>query len=402
MRANGQKLRSTLSVVCWTLAVVGYFFQFPFSELAIFIAPLIVAYILLEFRDFYLLKNRVYLIVFAVFLAYLVFSVIRALALGNGFYRILRFSVIIGLLPLCSLVRDRNFKKKWDIFFKIAVVKSLVLLAIWVLLLREGDHRLFREWASSNGYGDIYLLSRWNARVQVQGNPLLLVAFIVDFTKRRRFTIPNAIILGGVLAAGNFAYILGLGAFFLWQACMYIPKWIQEGKVSKRAVTIVLVCCLVVALSYSVSKIIEKAEFSNKIRIEQVGILLDANPVIGEGLGNYIQKETSMRKYDGDIYFELQTLYIYNQVGLIGLALGYYLTGLPLWKRSRNRLMVYLLYLFFSFWNPYCWDMTHMVVLLILGNTAGLGAKNEKSDYYSVFSFCKRQIERGRNRLSGR
>ena len=35
------------------------------------------------------------------------------------------------------------------------------------------------------------------------------------------------------------------------------------------------------------------------------------------------------RQYDGDTYFELQTLYIYNQIGIIGLGTFYLLTLIP-------------------------------------------------------------------------
>ena len=330
------------------------------------------------------------------------FSVVRALVLGNSFGRVLRFGVILFLLPLCCIIRDPKFKIKWNIFVNLALIKAIVLVGIMLWLLKKGDHSVIRHWVLENQLGDIYLLSRWNAKVQVQGNALLLVAFISDFMLKKRFSLRNIIILGGILAAGNFAYVLGLGLFLGWRMCLLGYRLLQKGKISKKTVAIVLVCCILVVTPYLVHKVIQKAAVSNKTRVEQAGVLLDANLVIGDGLGNYIKAETPTRVYDGDTYFELQTLYIYNQVGVLGLLLEYLLTIWPVWKRGKRITALYLIYLAYSFWNPYCWDITHMITLLLMMNTVGLGARYEKSDYYSVFSICKGQIEHLRNLRASR
>ena len=391
------RLLRLLTTALWTAAVTGYFFQFPFSFLAALITPCGVGYVLLQLPKFYLLKNKGYLILFGVFLGYLTFSVIRALILGTEFIRILRFGAILGLLAVCCLIHDDAFEAKWKIFFHLAMAKAGVLLLIWLALLVVGDYTAFRDWAWKNGFGDIYLLSRWNAKVQVHGNALLLVAFIVDYTRKKRFTLQNGVVLTGILAAGNFAFILGLGAFFAWQGY----AWIRKKKVSRRTVAAILLCGLLLGAPYVASKIAQKAEVSNKTRIEQAQVLLNANPFIGEGLGNYIEAQTPTRDYDGDLYFELQTLYIYNQVGLLGLALSYCLTVWPLWCKGRDRVLLCLIYLVYSFWNPYCWDMTHIITLLILMNTQDLGEKHGKSDYYSLLSICKRPFQYRGNRRAG-
>lgn len=392
-----RRLLRLLTLALWTAAITGYFFQFPFSFLAALITPCGVAYVFLQFPKYYLLKNKVYLTLLGAFFGYLVYSVIEALIWGTDFIRVLRFGAILGLLPLCCLIHDGEFETKWKIFFRLAVAKAGVLLLIWLALLIVGDYTEFRDWAWEKGFGDIYLLSRWNAKVQVHGNALLLVAFIVDFAGKKRFTIQNGIVLAGILAAGNFAFILGLGAFFGWQGFV----WVKEKKISKRTVAAILVCGLLFGAPYVAAKIVQKAEVSNKTRIQQAQVLLDANPLIGQGLGNYIRAQTPTRVYDGDLYFELQTLYIYNQVGILGLALAYSLTAWPLWRKSKNRVLLYLIYLIYSFWNPYCWDMTHIITLLILMNTQELGEEHDKSDYYSVLSGCKHLLQYKGNRGTG-
>lgn len=391
------RLLRLLTTVLWTAAVIGYFFQFPVSFLAVLITPCGVAYVLLQFPKYFLLKNKVYLTLLGAFFVYLGYSVVEALVWGTEFVRVLRFGAILALLPLCCLIHEGEFETKWKILFRLAVAKAGVLLLIWLALLIVGDYTAFRDWAWENGFGDIYLLSRWNAKVQVHGNALLLVAFIVDYSRKKRFTIQNGIVLAGILAAGNFAFILGVGAFFAWQGF----TWVREKKISKCTVAAVLVCGLLLGAPYVAGKIVQKAEVSNKTRLEQAQVLLNANPLIGEGLGNYIRAQTSTRNYDGDLYFELQTLYIYNQVGLFGLGLSYYLTVLPLWRKGRSRVLLYLIYLVYSFWNPYCWDMTHIITLQILMNTQDLGVNHGKSDYYSLPSLCKRGLQRRSNREAG-
>ena len=402
MRIGKRVWMDSLSIACWSLAVIGYFFQFPFSMLSSMIVPGMIGYILLQFPNYYVLKNKKYISLCILFAAYIAFSVVRALALGISSGRVLRFGAILFLLPLCCIVRDPKFKIKWNVFVNLAMVKAIILVGIMLWLLKEGDHSVIRYWVMENQLGDIYLLSRWNAKVQVQGNALLLVAFISDFMLKKRFTLRNIIILGGILAAGNFAYVLGLGLFLGWRMCRLGYQLLRNGKISKKTVAIVVVCCIIVVTPYVVHKVVQKAEVSNKTRIEQAGVLLDANPLIGDGLGNYIKAETSTRVYDGDIYFELQTFYVFNQVGAVGLLLGYLLTLWPVWKRGKRRTVLYLIYLAYSFWNPYCWDVAHIITLLLLMNTVGLGARYEESDYYSVLSLCKGQIEHLRNLRAGR
>ena len=148
----------------------------------------------------------------------------------------------------------------------------------------------------------------------------------------------------------------------------------------------VVVVVIAALVPYISAKIEEKSAVSNMVRIEQALVLLTANPLIGDGLGCWVTAHTQNLHYNGNIYFELQTLYIFKQIGIIGLGLFYAVTLKPMCAAGKTRFIFYLIYLFFSFWNPYCFDTTQIITILLIINTSQLGEKNDKSSYYCLSS----------------
>ena len=128
---------------------------------------------------------------------------------------------------------------------------------------------------------------------------------------------------------------------------------------------------------YSIRVMDTKAAFANAVRFSQAEILLDTNIVLGDGLGHAVSGIGFGRVYNGNIYFELQTLYIFNQIGATGIFLFYALTFL-LCMDSRQKMKAYLIYLVYTFWNPYCFDSTHIIALLIISNALNSFAGNGK------------------------
>ena len=119
-----------------------------------------------------------------------------------------------------------------------------------------------------------------------------------------------------------------------------------------------------------ISVVESKSLFSNAARLEQANFLIDTNFFIGDGIGNFVRKIGQFRNYNNQIYYELQTLYIYNQIGIIGLSLFYAVNilGLKGIKHQNEKLILYLIYLFYTFWNPYCFDTTQMMAIITLIN----------------------------------
>lgn len=373
------------SLVVWTLAIVAYFFQFPFSKLSSFIIPFLFIYLILLLPKINIPQKKSFLILLAFFAVYLVFSVCRSINLGIPFARILRFTAILTVIPLCCFIRDENFHKKKEIFLNLAMAKSILLILFGAIIIHFGDFYHLRQWAGAFQLGDIYFLNRFIPKVQVQGNALLVVAFMLDYIKSKKFTLRNIIILGGTLVAGNFAFMLALIAFAFWQGYKYALDFIRAHKYAVYIICSVAFIAVLLLIPYVSSKIEEKMDVSNVVRIQQAYVLLDANPFIGEGLGNWITAKASKIDYNGQMYFELQTLYILNQIGLIGLGAFYAVTLKPIYKAGRTQFIFYLIYLFFSFWNPYCFDATQIITIILIMNAA-LGDNNDKSTDYSLSS----------------
>lgn len=378
-----------LGVLFFAGAIGCYFFQVPFSGLSSFIVPFLFLFLLTQVKNIRFPKKKFYMISFSLYEVFLVTLAICSLVSGIGFARVLRFFVILTSLPVFCFIKDAKFSTKRNLFIWFAVVKSILLITIAVAMVIYGDFRIFRSFAYTHGYGDIYIL-HGIPYVQVHGNALLLIAFMLDFYRKGKFTWKNVVILLGILTAGNFAFILGLAAFILWQGTLKGIQFIKKRKNGKYILIVLLLVLLIAISPYMVLKFREKVEKSNVVRIEQAKILLDANPLVGEGLGNPIVAQTTHVNYDGPLYFELQTLYIYNQVGIVGLGLFYFLTLFSVGYRNKSLLVLYLIYLFYSFWNPYCFDSTHMITLFLILNVKRVGEVNERRAYYRLLSFRKR------------
>lgn len=373
----------------WCVTIFAYFFQFPFPVLSHLIVPCVLGYIVLSFWRIEILKNRVYIVGLALLGTVLVFSVVISLIKAVAITRILRFLGILVLIPAVFCIRDDDFNEKKEIFIKLALIKSIVLIFFAALVIYYGDFNWLRSWVFKYNLGDIYYLNRLFPKVQVHGNALLLISFILDYTTSKKFTLRNVILLLGVLCAGNFAFVLALMVFFGWKVMWIVVDFIKENpRLKKWTLTGAALASLVVALYFWV-KIKEKSTVSNAVRLEQLFMFLDENIIFGNGLGSWIEHHSNLVHYSGDIYFELQTLYIVNQIGLIGIAMFYTVTLLPMYFSGKKRLFLYLVYLLFSFWNPYCFDSTQLITIILIMNTAELGDYNEKSDYYRLLPFSK-------------
>lgn len=373
-------------IIFWAVAVGAYFLQFPFAILSGLIIPSLLLYVVSQLPNIKVIKEKKYIIALSIYVVFMLFLIGRSFFLGIEFSRIMRFSAILFMIPMVCLIKDENFAKKRDIFIIFAVIKSLIIILFGLIIVCQGSFNYLRAWAMNFELGDIYFLNRFIPKVQVRGNALLVIAFFVDYMGSKKLTIRNGIILAGVLVAGNFAFMIALILFAFWQGGIYALKFIRENKYGKIIVIAAGLICVALLVPYVLSKFQEKSAVSNAVRLDQIKILLNSNPFIGDGLGCWVSAATENVNYEGDIYFELQTLYIYKQVGFLALSLYYWITLLPVKKAGKNQLILYLIYLFFSFWNPYCFDTTQMFTILLFINAPNLGEHNEKSASYSLLS----------------
>lgn len=387
------------SLFTWGIAVFSYYFQFPFSFLSVLIIPCMTLFLFSELSNLKFLKSKKYIICLFCLFAFLVLSMFYSFTKDISINRSLRFLFIILAIIISTMIKDNKFDNHKKVFLYFSLAKCIMLIGIAIYLVINGDHTVIRTWTQMHGYGDIYLLNNI-PKVQVQGNALLVISFFIEYMGINKFNprsfIKPFILLFGVLSAGNFAFIIGIVLFFIYRVLLFIINNLATIKSNKKYLFIISISVLIFMFSmvpYITKKANEKSVVSNKTRVEQAVVLLDTNLFIGNGLGNYVIASTSTREYSGDIYFELQSLYIYNQIGLIGIALFYAVSLWTFFYMSKPKLIIYCIYLVYTFWNPYCFDTTQIFAIVAITNMIGKGEDYEESNYYSLLSLKRKYRE---------
>ncbi len=351
----------------WTIALFAYYFQVPYSNLSGLIIPMLAIYLLLGVKHLSKWKDNI-LKLYIFFTCYLTISSIVSLIFGIEISRIFRFFIILAVIPLCFFFKQKNFEVEYRILLLLSVAKSLYLIIIAIGMVRTGSYAEQRLWAYENSFGDAYMLYGFLPRVQLHGNSLLLVAFIAEFERKKKFTLLNSIVLFGVLIAGNFSFILALVLYFF--NVMYKVIVYGRNKLIRTVLLLLLVVAVAFVLFYSYMELYRKSgpNGSSAFRIRQIVMLMNTNPVLGKGLGQYVYGNVDFGRSADAVYFELQTMYIFYQIGILGLSLYYSIT-LSLCKAYGKRILfLYFVYLLYSFFNPYCFDTTNMFSIIILIN----------------------------------
>lgn len=335
---------------------------------------MLAVYLILGIQCLFVWKDNI-LKLYVIFLLCLVFSSAISLMSEVAISRIVRFFIILSVIPLCFFFKQENFEVEYNILLLLSVVKSIYLIVIALEIMKTGSYTEQRLWAYENSFGDVYMLYGFLPRVQLHGNSLLLVAFIADFERKKKFTVSNLIVLLGILIAGNFSFILALAAYFfniMYKIIVYGRK-----KILSYFLLLLLVTSVIFVIFYSYMELSRKSGTggSNAFRISQIRMLLNTNLVMGKGLGQYVYGNADLGRSAEALYFEIQTLYVFYQIGLLGLTL-YYCITLPLCKAYGKRIFfLYMMYLLYSFFNPYCFDTTNMFAVIILINLKNLGGK---------------------------
>ncbi len=367
-----------VSNVFWTCGLICYYFQFPFVELSGFIVPAMGGYI---FFNIGILKKILtnkrfiyawYLLVLFVFMNILNSNITNTFS-GNTW----RFALIVIIIPICMQLKTKRFEIEYSIFKWLSVIKAIYLIVIAIWMINVGNYEPFRIWASSLG-GDMYFVYDFFPRIQLAGNALLLVALMIEIWKKKKMTITVCILLLGVIFEGNFSFYLGLILFICFIVFHDVSKRISAKKLG------VIFGVLVLLLSfyqYAESEREKKAAGGNALRTKQAEILMDTNYLLGSGLGAAVPDNTKLGRKADATYYEYQTLYIFYQIGFIGMLIFYIalLQGLMMIK-NRELKYLYVSYLIASFFNPYCFDTTQIIVSILCANYAAIEDKGTLND----------------------
>ncbi len=360
---------TTVNYILFSLLVISYFLQVPFRPLAKFISIFALLFALANCRNWLKLFKRPLFCLYCLYISICIFCV--AFNSNAVIGKVVRFSEIFLMIPLFFCMdesKNGNFYSK--VFVRIAFLKAIVLFVIYGIIVKTGSYSAIRAYGHLNDWGDIYSFgSMFMTRVQVQGNALLVMAFFAACYKKDKVFYRVALFLA-CLIAGNKAFLIGIFLFVLYFFFAWLFKTKKNYNFDFKACFLLLCAMLTfpVIIDKANSILEEKAGYSNAIRKDQAEVLLSGNIITGNGVGNTITAKTRYRDYSGSDYFEVQTLYVINQIGIIGYFLFLILTFGLLLKRKDSLALVfiYFTYLAYTFFNPYCFDTTHMITGFLL------------------------------------
>ena len=364
-----RKVIDTAKLISWSIAVFFYYFQVPFMEYSWLITTGVASFLFFSVKNIIKLVNeKNYVVYFYIFL--LILCLINAacsIYMGSDFTNVIRFFLIVVLIPIIPSFVDGETRYIYGVFSILSICKAVMIISIAYIVFTTGSFAELRLWAQSNQYGDIYSIYNNIPRVQLKGNALLVVAFMISFVKNRKITLYNCILLTSILFAGNFAFVLALVIFFIWQ---YVKQISLQISIKSIIVSILIFLSFIGFIQYTSLEIESKSgspNSSNAHRIQQIEILADTNYLLGNGLGSIVKESTNIGVPIDSKYYEVQTMYIFFQVGAIILCLFYIVLFIMAKNHyNYNGKMILVIYLIYSFFNPYCFDSTQMIAMILI------------------------------------
>lgn len=303
----------------------------------------------------------------------LAYSSVVGNTVGNSF----RFLIILVLIQAAFFVKPNP--TYINIVIGFLVLQSLFLIVLHLVLnlfFNSSSYLFLRLFFQAQGWGDLYTYNGLFYNIQILGNALLPFGVFVSlvFYSGMKRTLLTLVLFIGMLVAGNFAFVLGVLVFITF--LFLVTKSFNTRKFLTFAVLGILLGSIAAkpALSYLQKTISNKSEESNPTRIDQSKVLwedLSENPVsliFGKGLGNTLNVKTKWRDYTDNIYFELQSLYFLNQMGLLNFlifSISNIICVVLFFKEPLVKI-IYLAYILYAFFNPYFLDTSHIVVIITL------------------------------------
>lgn len=375
---------ASLRPYAFVISIIAILGQVHFPGISKLIIPSIAFLFLLSWQEIYkkiciqdkalLRLTQLYGIALALLLLYSV------MIINNNITLALRFYFILLVIPLAFFMEGN---RKFVEYFLLAVyLHALILIVyeIYLLFFIDAQQATYiRNHFILNGLGDVYTFTGWFYKIQILGNPLIPIGLYTSFVYIEKMWY-KAVFAGtlfvAMVIAGNFAFLISSLLFFVTYYGVRYKRFLKIKSLKDGLMkTIAFLIFTTPLVLYSVRVIkMKMGGVSISLRIEQMQLLMNDlfqnpyNAMLGGGLGNIIDVVTRMRDYSNAIYYELQTLYIMNQTGVVFFLL--FISLMILLTRtilvSIESRLIFLSYLAYAVTNPYIFDATNIIVIVIL------------------------------------
>lgn len=357
--------------------------QFPFQNLAFLISPSLFLLFTISFKDIiasmFKKANANMPMLFYLNVFMLLSMLIYATSVKqNDVFLAIRFFGIF-LLVLIAYFMPPN---RWYIFIFIALalIQAIVLIGIELFTIFNKDlyaSGLLRSYFNNSGFGDLYTYDGKFYRVQILGNSVVPAALFVSWVyleknKYKLFLITT--LLAATVIAGNLAFWIATIIFIVSYTSKNIMWTRGKVVVLLMSIMILFLVSFTTVQKYVSDTLALKGEHSLATRNEQVTLLINdltedkRSLFLGRGLGNTISKMTETRDYTDAYNYELQAVYLLNQVGFI-YAVVFIFTNFILiyfFIRRPSLLLIYGCYVIYALTNPYMFDSVHILLILVL------------------------------------
>ena len=317
---------------------------------------------------------------YSLYLCCILFLIAYSLVWGNSLPLAIRFGLILlFVLSSYSWRADSTFFLKSFIILNGVLVVGLIALELYLFGSSEAEYAFIRnEIVLANGVGDVFLYNDLYYKLELRGTPLIvfvyMLTYVIDIVPSKYKWHVRFLFLIGSILAGNFAYLMAIVIFHVlfYLATVDIRKKREFPKfLFGSLIIIVLISFFFAPLFFST---MEEKEDGNSTRTDQLEVLMDdmsqsgISMLMGTGLGHTIEVKSKQRDYRGNTYYEIQSAYVLNQLGLVNFTILIVMNIFLAFRyiKLKKLLIIYFVYVIYASTNPYMWDTTHIVVIVSL------------------------------------
>lgn len=317
---------------------------------------------------------------FFYFFIFLSFVLGVSILINSSLHNTVRFFSILAILGIVFYLplKDVNLYKPFNFALMLHAIFLIIFEVYMLAYYRGSDYTIVRQYFLQNGFGDVYTFSGYFYKIQLTGNALIPFAFLLSYYFYRNGNgnvFYCFLYIIALIIAGNFMFIVSVLLFvIIYEARIVVYK--------KNFLSIFIMVSFFIMTPIIISYVNEvltlKFQGENNsslgIRYDQTIAFINEMStnwwkiLFGFGLGSSLDVATGIRDYRDYIYFELQSLYFLYQIGFFGFLVFICLHLLMVLKNIQDKILIliYAFYILYAITNPYIFDTTQIIVLIVL------------------------------------